>query len=166
MSALYGVLGFVAAMRLAELAFAARNARKLRAMGAVEAGAGHYPLLVALHGSWLGAMAFAIPPETPADPVLLAAFAALQAARVWTIASLGSRWTTRILVLPGAPLVRRGPYRWLRHPNYAIVAAEIAVAPSMFGAYGIALAFSLANALLLRHRIRIEEAALGLRSRS
>lgn len=163
MSALYAVLGFVAAERLVELAFAARNSRKLRAMGAVEAGAGHYPLLVALHGGWLGAMAFTIAPETPAEPALLAAFAALQAARAWTIASLGRHWTTRILVLPGAPLVRRGPYRWLRHPNYAIVVAEIAVVPSMFGAYGLALAFSVANALLLRHRIRVEEAALGLR---
>ncbi len=163
MSALYALLAYLLAARLAELALSARNARRLRAMGAVEAGAGHYPLFIALHVAWWLAMALLIPPETPANPLLLGIFAALQAARIWVIASLGERWTTRVLALPGAALVRRGPYRFLRHPNYAVVCAEIAVAPLMFGAYGVALVFSLLNGLLLAHRIRVEEAALGLK---
>ncbi len=130
-------------------------------MGAVETGAGHYPLFIALHAGWWAALAVLIPADAPANPLLLGVFAALQAARLWVIASLGGRWTTRVLTLPGAALVRRGPYRYLRHPNYAVVCAEIAVVPLMFGAYGVALVFSLLNALLLTHRIRVEEAALG-----
>lgn len=90
---------------------------------------------------------------------LLVLFALLQLARLWVIASLGPFWTTRVITLPGAPLIRRGPYRWLRHPNYLIVAGEIAVLPLAFGAWTIALVFSVANALLLAYRIRIEEEA-------
>ena len=161
MSALWAVIGFIALQRLAELALAARNARRLRARGAVEAGAGHYPLLVALHAGWLMAMLVAIPADAPWSPALIGAFAGLQIARVWVIASLGERWTTRVLVLPGEPLVGRGPYRWLRHPNYAIVCAEIAVVPLIFGAWKIALVFSLLNLVLVAHRIRIEDTALG-----
>jgi len=161
MSAPHAVLGFVLAARLAELAFAARNTRRLRAMGAIEVGAGHYPLFIALHAGWWGALAVLVPADAPANPLLLGVFVALQAARLWVIASLGARWTTRVLALPGADLVRRGPYRYLRHPNYAIVCAEIAVVPLMFGAHGVALVFSLLNALLLGHRIRVENLALG-----
>jgi methyltransferase len=87
----------------------------------------------------------------------------LQAARLWVLASLGRFWTTRIVILPGAPLVRRGPYRYLRHPNYLVVAAEIAVLPLVFGAWGIALVFSLLNLVLLIQRIRVEDAALAPR---
>ena len=91
----------------------------------------------------------------------MAAFLALQAARVWVLATLGRYWTTRIITLPDAPLVRRGPYRFVRHPNYLIVAAEIAVLPLVFGAWQIALVFSILNLLLLSHRIRRENAALA-----
>ena len=164
MSALWAVLGFIALQRLAELAVSARNARRLRARGAVETGAGHYPLFVALHIGWLAAMALTIPAGTEASLPLLGAFAALQAARVWVIVSLGGRWTTRVLALPGEPLITRGPYRWLRHPNYLVVCAEIAVVPLIFGAWEVALAFSLLNLVLVRHRIRIEGAALGRRA--
>lgn len=163
MSALYAVVGFIVAQRLAELALATRNTRRLRARGAVEAGAGHYPVVVALHIAWLAAMLLAVAPDVPANPYLLAVFVALQAGRVWVIAALGERWTTRVIVLPGAPLVARGPYRWVKHPNYLIVCAEIAVVPSIFGAWWIALVFSVLNLAMLWHRIRVEDAALAER---
>ncbi|OWJ68682.1 isoprenylcysteine carboxyl methyltransferase family protein [Inquilinus limosus] len=154
----------VAAQRLAELAYARRNESRLRARGAVESGARHYPLFILLHGTWLLAVLLLIPADQAPSWPLLALFVLLQAARVWVVATLGPYWTTRVLSLPGAPLVRRGPYRWIRHPNYAVVAAEIAVLPLAFDAWTIAIVFSLANALLLRHRIGIEEGALARRS--
>jgi methyltransferase len=157
------VIGLVALQRLAELVWSRRNERRLREAGATEAGRGHYPLLVLLHAGWLLAMLALIPPETEPHPLLLALYAGLQVLRVWTIASLGRFWTTRILTLPEAPLVRRGPYRWVRHPNYLVVIAEIAVLPLAFGAVGIALIFSAANLILLAVRIRAEEAALAPR---
>lgn len=161
MSAVHVVVLLVAAARLAELAHARRNARRLLAAGGREAGAGHYPLLVLLHGAWLAALAALVPPAAPVNWGWLAVFVLLQAGRLWVIATLGPRWTTRVIVVPDAPLVRRGPYRFVRHPNYAIVAAEIAVLPLAFGAWRIALGFSVVNALLLAHRIRVEDRALA-----
>lgn len=160
---LHGVLLFVAAQRLAELWLARRNTRALLAEGAVEHGAGHYPLFVLLHAGWLLALLLTVPPErSPALP-LLALYALLQFGRLWVILSLGRFWATRILTLPGRPLVRDGPYRYLRHPNYWVVTAEIALLPLAFDAWEVALLFSLLNAALLRHRIRIEDAALSER---
>ncbi|HEY0838087.1 MAG TPA: isoprenylcysteine carboxylmethyltransferase family protein [Azospirillum sp.] len=153
----------VALQRLGELALAARNTRRLRAEGAREAGAGHYPLFVLLHAGWLAALFALTPAGAAVNPWLLAVFVGLQAGRGWVIASLGRFWTTRILTLPGAPLVRRGPYRWVRHPNYLIVAGELAVLPLAFGEVGLAVAFSLLNVPLTWHRIRVEEAALAPR---
>ena len=157
------LIGFIALQRLAELAWAARNTRRLRAAGAVEAGAAHYPLFVLLHGAWLAALALLVPADTALDPILLAAFVLLQAARLWIVATLGRFWTTRILTLPGAPLVRRGPFRFLRHPNYLVVALEIPVVPLIAGAWQIALVFALLNLALLGWRIRIEDRALAAR---
>lgn len=156
----------VLAQRLAEVLWAQRNERRLLAQGAIEIGARHYPLFFLLHGAWLASLALLVPANAPLFWPLLLAFVLLQAARLWVIASLGRYWTTRIITLPGAPIVRRGPYRWLRHPNYAIVAAEIAVLPLVFGAWPIALVFSVLNTLLLRHRIRLEEQALAPRTAS
>ena len=153
----------VAAQRLGELLYARRNESRLRSRGAVESGASHYPLFILLHGAWLLAVFLLIPADHVPSWPLLVVFLLLQAARVWVVATLGSYWTTRVLSLPGAPLVRRGPYRWVRHPNYLIVTAEIAVLPLAFGAWWIAIAFSLANALLLYHRIGVEERALAER---
>jgi len=158
-----GLALLVAAQRLGELVYARRNEARLRDRGAVESGAGHYPLFILLHGAWLLAVFLLIPADRVPSWPLLAVFLLLQAARVWVVATLGPYWTTRVLSLPGAPLVRRGPYRWVRHPNYLIVAAEIAVLPLAFGAWWIAIAFSLANALLLYHRIGVEERALAER---
>ena len=163
MSAARALIALVALLRLAELAYAARNTRALKRRGAVEHGGEHYYLFVLLHASWLAAMLLAVPREAEPSPLFLALFALLQLARLWVILSLGRFWTTRILTLPGVPLVRRGPYRLLRHPNYAVVAAEIAVLPLVFGAWRIALVFSVLNAALLAWRIRVEERALAPR---
>lgn len=154
------VVLLVAAQRLGELLLARRNTRRLLAEGAREEGAGHYPLFVALHAGWLATLFAVVPADAPADWGLLALFALLQAGRVWVIASLGRFWTTRVVTLPGAPLVRRGPYRWVRHPNYLVVAGELAVLPLAFGEVWAALLFSLLNLPLTAHRIRVEEAAL------
>lgn len=163
MSILWIVLALVAVQRLAELAYARRNTRRLLAEGAAENGAGHYPLLVGLHALWLLSLALFVPADQPPNWFLLGIFAALQGMRLWVLASLGRFWTTRVITLPGAPLVRRGPYRWFRHPNYLVVMGEILVLPLAFGAWEIAIVFSLANAAVLALRIRCEERALSPR---
>jgi methyltransferase len=153
------ILAAVTAQRLVELAIARRNTRRLLARGGVESGAAHYPLLVVLHAAWLGGL-WALAWARPAQAGWLAAYLALQALRAWTLVSLGERWTTRILTLPGEPLVRRGPYRFLSHPNYVVVTGEIAVLPLVFGLEGYAALFTALNAAVLWVRIRAENAAL------
>jgi methyltransferase len=137
-----------------------RNTKRLVAQGAREHARGHYPLIVALHTSWLVALWW-LAPLRPIDGFWLALFVLIELARLWVFASLGPRWTTRIIILPKAPLVRRGPYRWLNHPNYAVVVAEIAALPLVFGLWPIALVFTLLNAAILTIRIREENRALG-----
>jgi methyltransferase len=154
------ILAFVTLQRLGELALSHRNTSRLLERGAIEVGAGHYPLLVTLHAAWLISLwIFGWDQEVywPA----LAAFAALQGLRVWALASLGSRWTTRIIVLPGAPLVASGPYRYVSHPNYTIVAGEIALLPLALNLAWLALLFSALNGLALVVRIRVEARALA-----
>ncbi len=160
MSLLHIVLGLVALQRLGELAVAARNTRHLRAAGAIELDAGGYPLFVLLHAAWLLSLALLVPASAAPSWPLLAVFAALQLGRLWVIASLGRYWTTRLIVLPDRPLLRRGPYRFVNHPNYLIVIAEIAVLPLAFGAAMVAAVFSAANLVLLARRVMIEERAL------
>jgi methyltransferase len=156
-------LGLVAAQRLAELAWAARNTLRLRGRGAVEADAGGYRYFVALHVGWLLSLALLVPTAARPSWPLIALFAALQPFRLWVIASLGRYWSTRVLTLPGAPLVHAGPYRWIRHPNYLIVAAEIALLPLAFGAFAIAAVFSCLNLILITRRVAIEDAVLAPR---
>lgn len=151
---------FLVAQRLAELALAVRNTRRLRAAGSVEFGAAHYPAIVALHACWIAGL-WLLGHDRSVDPAWLTAFIVLQAARVWVIASLGPRWTTRVIVMPGSAPVARGPYRYVRHPNYVVVALEIAVVPLALGLPLFAAVFSAANAALLAWRIRIENQALG-----
>jgi methyltransferase len=153
------VLAAVTLQRLAELAYSHRNETRLRAQGAVEHGAGHYPAMVAIHASWLIALWWFASALRPNHWFLLV-FLVLQSLRVWVLATLGPRWTTRIMVLPTAPLVARGPYRFLPHPNYAVVTAEIFVLPMAYGLVGLALLFSCLNAAILWVRIREEDKAL------
>jgi methyltransferase len=160
MSVLWLVLVLVALQRVLELFFSARNTRRLLANGGIEVGAVQYPFIVTLHAAWLVSMAVLIPASTLPNWWLLGSYAAFQPLRVWTIATLGPRWTTRIIIVPGAPLVRHGPYRIFRHPNYAVVCAEIAILPLAFGAVELAIVFSILNASLLSWRIRVEERAL------
>lgn len=158
---LWGVLILVAAQRLWELWLANRNTKRLLAEGAVEVGASHYPLFILLHASWLAAIAIITPWTMAPNPWWLALYAGLQFGRLWVIATLGRFWTTRIITLPAAPLVRRGPYRFVRHPNYLVASLEIAVLPLVFGQVWIALVWTVANALLVGWRIRIEDRALN-----
>lgn len=153
------VVALVAAQRLSELVLARRNTARLLAEGGVEHGRGHYPAIVVLHAAWLAALAAWAP--GPVEPAWLAAFIVLQAGRLWVLASLGRYWTTRIVTMPGVPLVRRGPYRWLRHPNYLVVALEIPVLALALGLPGIALGFGIVNLAVLAWRIRIEERAIA-----
>ena len=161
MSVLYAVLGLVVLQRAAELGVAASNTRRLRAQGAIELDASGYPWFVVLHVAWLASLFLLVPPDAAPSGPLLALFVALQLGRLWVIATLGRRWTTRIMVRPGAKLVAGGPYRYMRHPNYAIVAAEIAVLPLAFGAMAIAVVFSALNLALIARRIAIEDRALA-----
>ena len=153
------ILSLVTAQRLAELIVSRRHTRALLARGAYEVGAGHYPLIVAVHAAWLAALWW-LAPGRPVLWPLIGLFVLLQGARLWVLATLGERWTTRIIVLPGAPLVARGPFRFVRHPNYLVVVAEIALLPLAFGLWQVALLFSLLNAAVLAVRIRAEEKAL------
>jgi methyltransferase len=153
------ILALVTLQRLAELVIARRNTSALLAQGAREVAPGHYPLIVAVHLLWLGALWW-LAPGRPFSWLLIELFLLLQIGRLWVLATLGRRWTTRIIILPGAPLVRRGPYRFVDHPNYIIVVAEIAVLPLAFGLWRLALVFSLLNAAVLWIRIRAEGQAL------
>jgi len=155
-------VGLVAIQRLLELRLSRRHERILRARGAVERGREHYPLIVALHVLWLlSTLVESLLRGPVLWPVPLALFLLVQPLRYWAILSLGENWNTRILVVPGAQLVRRGPYRYLKHPNYVVVAVEIATFPLIFGAWITALVFSVLNAALLSVRIREENRALA-----
>ena len=160
-----GLILLVAFQRLTELRLSRRNERLARAAGAVEFGAGHYPVMVAIHTLFLvSCVAEVLLLDRPFAPraggAMLLLLGLATALRYWAISSLGERWTTRVLVRPGAALVRTGPYRFLRHPNYLAVVLEIAALPLVHGAWLTAAVFSIANAALLTVRIRTEAAAL------
>ncbi|MFS8047942.1 isoprenylcysteine carboxyl methyltransferase family protein [Rhizobium sp. BR 314] len=153
------LLSFVTLQRLAELVYARRNTVALLARGGRECASEHYPLMVAMHAAWLfGLWLLAIGRPVVLGWLLL--FMLLQGLRLWVLATLKERWTTRIIILPYAPLVEGGPYRFLSHPNYAVVAGEIAVLPLCFGLPLYAVLFSLLNGIILAIRIRAENACL------
>ena len=154
------LLTLVTLERLGELWLARRNTARLLAQGAIEIEPGHYPLIVLLHAAWLAGLWW-WGWSQPLELGWLGAFALLQVLRVWVLGTLGPRWTTRIIILPGAKLVTTGPYRYFSHPNYAVVIGEIAVLPMCLGLTWHALVFSAANALVLTIRIRAENAALA-----
>ena len=153
------LLGFVTLSRLGELWLARRNTAGLMSGGATEVAPGHYPAIVALHALWLGSL-WIFGPGQPVNGVWLAVFVLLQLGRIWVLTTMGSRWTTRIIIVPGERLVARGPYRYVNHPNYMVVIGEIAVLPLCLGLPWLAVAFSLLNAAVLTVRIRAENAGL------
>ncbi|HEY2481133.1 MAG TPA: isoprenylcysteine carboxylmethyltransferase family protein [Caulobacteraceae bacterium] len=153
------VLAAVTLERLAELALAARNTGRLKVRGAIEHSPGHYPFMVALHVAWLAGLWW-LAWDRPLHWGWLAVFGLLQILRVWVLVTLKGRWTTRIITLPGETLIRRGPYRLMRHPNYLVVVCEIAVLPLAFSLPQFAAVFTLANVILIAIRVRAEEAAL------
>ncbi len=165
LAAYLGLLGLVAGERGVELLLSRRNARRALSRGAVEHGRGHYPALVAFHALFLAAAtseALSHPAPPPAAALLaLAGVFLAQGLRWWAVSALGDRWSTRILVRAGEPPVTRGPYRFLRHPNYLAVVLEMACLPLAWGSWRTALVFSAGNALLLAIRIPAEERALG-----
>jgi len=154
------LLAFLTAQRLAELWWARKNEARLLTAGGIEYGRSHLPLIILFHAAWMtgmGVLAY----DRSVHPLYLALFIVLQIARFWVLLTLGRRWTIRIIVVPGEHLVARGPYRWLRHPNYAVVTGEIAVVPLALGLPVYALVFSILNAIVLAVRIRAENAALA-----
>ena len=153
------LLALVTAQRLGELVLARHNTSRLKAQGAYEVAPGHYPLIVILHGAWLIGLWW-LAWDRQMNLALAALFLVIEGLRVWVLTSIGPRWTTRIIILPGEPLVRRGPYRFFPHPNYAVVCAEILVLPLVFGLWRYALFFTALNAAILFIRIRAENAAL------
>ncbi len=164
-------LGGLLIERLVELRISARHARALRARGAIEHGRGHFPMLAALHAAFPIALAtevgLAIGSGRSAAlplagwPLWLALYLGAQGLRFWAMRTLGEFWNVRVWVLPGASPIRRGPYRFLRHPNYVAVVVELLAGPMMFGAWRTAAAFSLMNLVALVVRVRVEERALA-----
>jgi len=154
------ILSFVTLQRLVELWLSKRNTGRLLARGAREHAPAHYPLIVTVHVAWLATLWW-LAPTQDIEGFWLAMFVLIELARIWVLASLGPRWTTRIIVLPDASLVARGPYRWISHPNYLVVSAEILALPLVFGLWVVALVFTLLNAAVLTVRIRAENEALG-----
>ncbi|MGF6428684.1 MULTISPECIES: isoprenylcysteine carboxyl methyltransferase family protein [Bradyrhizobium] len=155
------ILALVTLQRLGELVLSRRNTERLLARGGVEVGANHYPLIVLVHAGWLTAL-WIWGRNQDVNLAALAGFLVLQGLRVWILAALGPRWTTRIVVLPGAPLVASGPYRYFPHPNYAVVVGEIALLPLALHLPRLALIFSLLNLAVLALRIRVENRALSV----
>ena len=153
------LLAFVTLQRLVELPIAEANKKRLLAKGGFEVGAGHYPLLVAVHVAWLASLWW-LAPGRPLHLPFLALFILIELGRIWVLRTLGRRWTTRIIVVPGETLVATGPYRFVNHPNYLVVVGEIAALPLIFGLWKIALIFSLLNAIALTIRVRAENRAL------
>lgn len=163
MTAAYVVVALVALQRLVEAIYGSRNARALLDRGGVEVGRRHYPLVVLLHVAWLTTMALGVGRETRIQAVPLGLFVVMQILRIWVLATLGRFWTTRVITVPGERLVQHGPYRFVRHPNYLVVIAEVALLPLALGQVRTAVVFSALNVCLLVWRIRVEEAALAAR---
>jgi methyltransferase len=153
------LLAYLTVQRLAELWWAKENEARLMASGGIEYGHSHLPLMIVFHAAWMAGL-WLLAYDRPIEPFFLALFVVLQMARFWALATLGRRWTIRVIVVPGERLVARGPYRFLRHPNYAVVTGEIAAVPLALGLPIYALVFSILNAGMLAIRITAENAAL------
>lgn len=146
-----------------EEVYSARNTKALLAAGAQEVGADYYPVVATTHLAWIAALFLLIAPTAPVIWPLLIAYLALQVVRYWVIASLGRYWTHRIITLPESPVVRTGPYRYLRHPNYVVTIAETFLLPLVFGASAVAVIFSCVWSAVLYYKILLEDGALSER---
>lgn len=149
--------------RGAEELYSARNTRALLAAGATEAGHAYYPVVATTHLAWIASVVFLVPPTAAASAPLAAAYLALQGIRYWVIATLGRFWTHRIITLPDAPIVRRGPYKLLRHPNYAVTIAETFLLPAVFGAWALGTIMTAVWAAVLAYKVVLEDEALRTR---
>lgn len=158
------VLVYIVIQRLVELIHANRNTKRLLAEGGTEYGADHYQYFIFLHAAWIGIIALLVDPRHSLNLVLLTLFVFSQLLRFWTLASIGRWWTTRIISAPHFDRIKRGPYRYISHPNYLVVVLEIAIVPLLLGLPVVALIFSVLNALLLRHRLTVENEVLNERS--
>lgn len=158
------LIGIVILQRLVELVVARKNEKWMKAQGAYEAGASHYPFMIMLHTAFFISLItevyFFERTLSPFWVPLLIIFLLAQVARVWCLTSLGKFWNTKIIILPGAEVVQKGPYKLIRHPNYVIVCTELLVLPLIFQAYFTAIVFTLLNILILSVRIPAEERAL------
>lgn len=158
------VISIVIIQRLIELIVASKNEKWMRSQGAFEVGADHYPVMVLMHTGFFVTLLLEVTaldrPLSPIWLVLLTIFLIAQVMRIWCLTSLGKYWNTKILVLPGADVVKKGPYRWIRHPNYLIVTVELLTLPLLFGAYFTAILFTVLNLWMLSVRIPAEENAL------
>jgi len=149
--------------RGAEELYSARNTRKLLAEGGHEEGRDYYPVVAVTHLAWIAAIFFLIPPDAPIVWPLLVLYLVLQAARYWIIGTLGPYWTHRIITLEKAPVVRKGPYSWVRHPNYMVTIAETLLLPMVFGAAALGAIMTAVWSAVLYYKIVLEDAALAKR---
>ena len=154
----------ISLFRIIELVYSNQNCKRLIARGGKEYGRSHYYLFFLIHTAWIGSIFFFVSGEIQPNLPLLFLFVILQILRVWVILTLGPYWSTRVISHEKFPVVTNGPYRWMKHPNYAIVACEIFVIPLIFGSWAIAIIFSILNAILLYYRINVETRALAIRS--
>ena len=152
--------------RAAEEIYSARNTRALLAAGATEAGRSYYPVVATTHLAWIASLFFLIPPAAEVSTLLALTYLALQGVRYWVIATLGRFWTHRIVTLADAPIIRRGPYKFLRHPNYAVTIAETFLLPAVFGAYALGIIMGAVWTAVLAYKIALEDEALAARRRS
>ena len=141
--------------------YSAYNTRRLLAAGGVEAGREYYRVIVVAHLSWLAAVFFLLPPDAPLLVLPLCLYLALQVIRYWVVATLGRYWTHRIITLAGAPIVRRGPYRYFSHPNYAVTITEILLLPMVFGGWVLGIIMAVLYAPVLSYKIVLEDRALA-----
>lgn len=155
--------------RLGELVYSNNNTKRLLAEGGVEIGQSHYPVMIAIHTGWLVTMAVlviaadSVPTDNPIIWPLMGLYGLVQVGRFWVLYSLGRYWSTKVIDIPDAPLIRKGPYRWIKHPNYVVVVLEVALLPMALQLWGTALIFSILNAGILAWRIQVENQALRKR---
>jgi len=154
----------VLAQRGCEELYSQRNTRALLKAGAVEVGREYYPVVAVAHLAWIGSLVLLLPPESRLSTPLLAAFVALQVVRYWAIGTLGPYWTHRIITLAGAPRIRRGPYRYTAHPNYAVSIGETFLLPLAFGGWALALIMTAVWSAVISYKIVLEERALAQRT--